>query len=140
MVTKSNLETACTCRLMLQVAALEAVVGIQEQQLLQLTSPPIEPDAQPNIPGARDALSSFQQKNLADGPMPGIAGLLPRWRAETLRQYQSKLEAEQQLRLQSSKWHEEQRQLSRQLFVAQAAAQVLLIVCQNTCVGCMVTN
>lgn len=56
---------------MLQIAALEAVVRVQEEQLLAATA-----------------------QEGAAAPRPEVVTLLPRWRQEALRQYEERLQAQ----------------------------------------------
>ena len=70
-----------------QVAALESVLAIQEEQLMQ----------QPLHAGTPDDAALGDADSTHDPRAAAIVALLPRWRAEALQQHELRLEAEARL-------------------------------------------
>jgi hypothetical protein len=121
---------------MLQAAALQKLVQMQEQQISQLS-------LQASAASATSATAAAAAVGDHDGQhdprtLAAAAALLPRWRAEALRQYQGKLEADVAVRRRSAAHAAqaaalqaeaaaqavESERLRRELAAAQATAQV----------------
>lgn len=111
-----------------QVEALESVVAIQEEQLLQHCRRPSH-TAAPTSPAALDTAAgqlppSQDVSAETNSHTAAVVALLPRWRSETLRQHQLRLAAEQQVAAAQQEHAAERSELHRQLDAAHATAEV----------------